>query len=90
MECGIDCIELSRKLIAEIENKADIRRLVESITKYAINMGLSVAAVGIENQQQYDILKAMGVTKMQGYLICKPVSHDQFEDVLNQGKFIIS
>ncbi len=88
MECGIDCIELSRKLIAEIENNADIRRLVESITKYAINMGLSVAAVGIENQYQYDLLKAMGVTKMQGYLICKPVSHNQFEDVLNQGKII--
>ncbi len=83
MDCGINCIELSRKLIAVVEKDEKTKTLIESIIKFATTMGIDVSAVGIETKSQFELLKSMGVRKMQGYLLCKPVNHDAFEEVIS-------
>jgi diguanylate cyclase (GGDEF)-like protein len=86
MNCGINCIKLSRTLIAGIEEDESKRVLIESIIKFAATMGITVAAVGIETKSQYEILRSMGITQMQGYLICKPIPHDDFEKLLSENR----
>ena len=84
MDCGISRIELSRKLVASLENDESTRTLIKSIIKFASTMDIAVAAVGIENEKQCDMLREMGITLMQGYLISMPVDNATFELFLSQ------
>lgn len=84
MDCGISRIELSRKLVASLENDESTRTLIKSIIKFASTMDIAVAAVGIENEKQCDMLREMGITLMQGYLISMPVDSATFELFLSQ------
>jgi EAL domain-containing protein (putative c-di-GMP-specific phosphodiesterase class I) len=38
----------------------------------AKSLGISVVAEGVERQQELDALRAMGVSRYQGYLFAKP------------------
>ncbi len=84
MSCGINFIKLSRNLVSEIETDESIKILVESIISFASKMGITVTAVGVETESQSELLKSMGITKMQGYLFGKPVREDEFEKMLDK------
>ncbi|WP_029320669.1 putative bifunctional diguanylate cyclase/phosphodiesterase [Butyrivibrio sp. AE3004] len=82
MDCGINFIELSRNLIAGVGEDNSTEILIRSILNFAGTMGIAVSAVGIETVKQYEILKNLGITKMQGYLLGKPMRAEEFEKVL--------
>ena len=86
MNCGINFIKLSRNLVSKVDIDENIRTLVESVTGFASAMNITVAAVGVETESQSSILRQMGVTKMQGYLMSKPVRENEFEKMLSEGK----
>ncbi|WP_207640728.1 putative bifunctional diguanylate cyclase/phosphodiesterase [Butyrivibrio sp. VCD2006] len=86
MNCGINYIKLSRDLIQKIDIDDGVRILVESIVGFAKAMNITVAAVGVETGRQCQTLSEMGITKMQGYLISKPLKQDEFEKLLAKGK----
>ena len=86
MNCGINYIKLSRSLVLKLDNDDKVRILVESITGFAKAMKITVAAVGVENEKQCNLLREMGITKMQGYLMSRPVRDNEFERLLNKGK----
>jgi EAL domain-containing protein (putative c-di-GMP-specific phosphodiesterase class I) len=85
MNCGINYIKLSRKLISEVETDKATRVLIDSIIRFSSAMDIKVTAVGVETESQYHTLKDMGITKMQGFLISKPVRREEFEKILIQG-----
>ncbi|EYE89168.1 hypothetical protein Q428_04110 [Fervidicella metallireducens AeB] len=43
----------------------------------ASKMGIEVIAEGVENKEQYNTLKEIGVEKFQGYYISKPKEMDK-------------
>lgn len=85
MNCGINYIKLSRNLISGVETDKATKVLIDSIMRFSSAMGIIVTAVGVETESQYKALNDMGITKMQGYLISKPVRRDEFEHILTQG-----
>lgn len=60
--------------------------LVRSIIDLSHNLGLSVVAEGVEDQQILDLLEILRCDKLQGYFISRPMSADLFEDWLQNWK----
>lgn len=56
----------------------------------AKKLGLEVVAEGVEHQEQFDWLVSEGCDLMQGYLMSKPVSFDEFRGLLLANRDIIS
>jgi diguanylate cyclase (GGDEF)-like protein len=85
MTCGVNYIKLSRNLISSAETDETMRILIESITGLASAMGITIAAVGVENEAQYQLLRQMGIKKMQGYLFSRPVRAEELDPILQKG-----
>ena len=56
--------------------------LVSAMVAMAKGLGLYSVAEGVENQVQADILKEMGCDFAQGYLYSKPISAQEFRNLL--------
>ena len=64
-----------------VENKSD-RAIAKSIIDLAIGLGLDVLAEGVENQEQFEILKNMGCHTIQGYYFYQPMPAYRIEEIL--------
>jgi diguanylate cyclase (GGDEF)-like protein len=68
----IDTIKIDRSFIQDIDQNA--HKLLQAIVSMARDLGLRVVVEGIETEQQQDLLVAMGVDYLQGYLISRPLA----------------
>lgn len=81
----VDRIKIAKELIDDIEADPVSRSLVKSIIMMARSMELKTVAEGIETQEQYDIMKGLGCYSIQGYLLGKPLSAEEFEERFSIG-----
>jgi diguanylate cyclase (GGDEF)-like protein len=70
----IDTLKIDRSFIKEITNDSYDKNIVKTIISLAHGMDLFVIAEGVENQEQYELLKEMSCDVIQGYLFSKPLS----------------
>ena len=74
----VDRLKMDRLFIRDIPRCADSVAIVKTVIQLGRNLHLSVTAEGVETLEQFDTLKELGCDEMQGYLISKPVSADEF------------
>ena len=67
-----DYIKLDMDLIRGIDQAMPRRMIVEGVIRIAAKMGITVMAEGVETVAEYDVLCALGVRYMQGYLFARP------------------
>jgi EAL domain-containing protein (putative c-di-GMP-specific phosphodiesterase class I) len=67
-----DFIKLDMELIREIEASLPRRLIVDGVLRIAKSLGITVIAEGVETIAEYDVLRAMGVRYIQGYLLAHP------------------
>jgi EAL domain-containing protein (putative c-di-GMP-specific phosphodiesterase class I) len=70
---AVDRLKLDRSFISGMDGGAKDQVIVESTIRLAHGLELQVVAEGIENQQQYELLKKFGCDLGQGYWIAKPM-----------------
>lgn len=70
-------LKIERMFVRDILTNQDDLTLVKTIINMGKNLGLDVVAEGVENQQQFEILKDAGCAKFQGYWINKPIPGEQ-------------
>ncbi len=75
----IDQLKIAKELIDNIVEDASDRVIIEAIILMCKGMGLMTIAEGVETQEQYEILKALGCDAMQGYYLSRPISVADFE-----------
>lgn len=73
----IDEVKIDRQFIAEIDHAVEQLQFVKGVTALAKTFGLTVAAEGIEREQQLDILHSIDCDIVQGYWFNKPLSLSQ-------------
>ena len=66
-----DKIKIDRSFIQDISNGAEPLAIVHAVAGLAKCLNMISTAEGVETQQQFDALQAMGCTEMQGYLFSK-------------------
>jgi EAL domain-containing protein (putative c-di-GMP-specific phosphodiesterase class I) len=68
-----DALKIDRSFVRECKLREDGRMLLESLINLAHNMGLRVIAEGVENTEQLDLIRNLGGSEVQGYLLGRPI-----------------
>lgn len=79
----VDVLKLDMKFLnmSEQDSKKGIG-ILESVVNMSSTMEVPVVVEGVENPTQEDYLKAMGVRYAQGYYYYKPMTKEEFENLL--------
>jgi EAL domain-containing protein (putative c-di-GMP-specific phosphodiesterase class I) len=67
-----DFVKLDMELIRDIDKTPVQRVILSNILNMLRDLGISPICEGIESVAEYDVLRDLGVTLMQGYLLAKP------------------
>ncbi|QZD94433.1 putative bifunctional diguanylate cyclase/phosphodiesterase [Qipengyuania gelatinilytica] len=81
-----DRIKIDRAFVENVIDDLHSKAIISSITRLADALGMQTTAEGIENREQLDILRKLGVEEAQGFLVGKPMPLEEFElDEENSG-----
>jgi diguanylate cyclase (GGDEF)-like protein len=72
----IDVLKIDRSFVAGVGDKKKLS-IVSAILALADSLGLDTVAEGIETEPQRSLLRELGCSKGQGYLIAKPLPPDE-------------
>jgi diguanylate cyclase (GGDEF)-like protein len=75
-------LKLDRAFIRNLATDPRQQAIVESIIKLAQALDYQIVAEGVEEEQQLNLLTAMGCDLIQGYLISRPVPPDDFAELV--------
>jgi len=76
----IDVLKIDRSFVVDIEQSDHGAAICAAILAMARQLGLTVIAEGVENDQQVDFLRLHDCDEIQGYLISKPIPAAEFEE----------
>jgi EAL domain-containing protein (putative c-di-GMP-specific phosphodiesterase class I) len=80
---SFDVIKLDRAFITQSVNSTKDREIMQSIIHLAEKLNCDVVAEGIEDYEQFTLLKRTGCRLGQGYLIEKPLQFDELMTALD-------
>jgi diguanylate cyclase (GGDEF)-like protein len=65
-------LKLDRTLVRGIDRDPSQRLLIDALTGYAQRTGAEIVAEGIETDSELEVIRALGISYGQGYLLAKP------------------
>lgn len=68
-----DRIKIDRSFVADMVGSTDAAAIVNSILSLGQALGRPVVAEGVETEAQREMLRALGCSEVQGYLVGKPL-----------------
>lgn len=77
----VDIIKLDKDFIWEIGINEGKEFIIKAVIGLAHNLGMSVVAEGVENEEQLDFLVNAGCDYAQGYLFHKALTVDEIDDL---------
>ncbi|PKM16059.1 MAG: hypothetical protein CVV12_05155 [Gammaproteobacteria bacterium HGW-Gammaproteobacteria-2] len=78
-ELPLACMKIDRTFVARMGSEARATNLVRVLIDMAIELGLSVVAEGVESENELNLLRALGCSMAQGYLLGRPLPVSEFE-----------
>ena len=78
----IDTIKIDRSFVTDLHQDADDAAICAAILAMSQQLGLKVAAEGVETREQLDFLRRHKCDHIQGYICSKPLSADDFFKLL--------
>lgn len=81
-----DTLKIDRCFVRNINIDTKNAALTTAIISMARGLHLNVVAEGVETQEELTFLRQQRCNTMQGYLFSRPVSADEFEEMLRRGK----
>ena len=78
----IDALKLDMDFVQNAFRCRNDTRMLEIIIDIADYLSVPVIAEGVETEEQYEALKAIGCDIVQGYFFSKPIPPDEFEEFL--------
>jgi EAL domain-containing protein (putative c-di-GMP-specific phosphodiesterase class I) len=79
----VDEIKIHASALRRAQESEVAAKVLAAVTGLAHNLGISVCAEGVEDQETYRFLSAISCDKMQGYLISEAVMPDIIKKVYN-------
>jgi len=78
----LDTLKIDRAFINDMNKTEKSMRVVESITGLALALGMNIVAEGIEEKEQFELLKQLGCQYGQGYYMSRPLPAIEIEKLL--------
>ena len=76
----VDVLKIDMQFLSNDSKRANI--IIKNIVRLARDLKIVPLIEGVETQEQYDMLKGIGVLLFQGYYFNKPLNVEEFEDFL--------
>jgi diguanylate cyclase (GGDEF)-like protein len=83
-----DRIKIDSSLIGNMTEPGDSSAIVDATLTFAKRRGMATTAEGVETEHQLKLLRAAGVTSMQGYLFERPALPGYFDAGANYGTLV--
>ena len=84
-----DKIKIDRSFIMGLNKKDDAVPIIEAVVSLARNLSMTTTAEGVETEEQWRLLAAMGCTYVQGYLFDRPQSAVSVRDKMATGEYLV-
>lgn len=82
----VDTLKIDQSFVQNMLDRADDETIVRAVITLAHNLRLKVIAEGVETEEHCRILRAHHCDEIQGYYFSKPVSAQEFEEIIRQGR----
>jgi diguanylate cyclase (GGDEF)-like protein len=69
----VDQLKIDRTFVADVAGGAFDGAIVRAVTTLARGLGVRTVAEGVEEQEQFDRLRALDCDVVQGFLLCHPL-----------------
>ena len=73
----IDVLKIDKSFVDQLVEDQRKKYLLESVLSLADKLGVETVAEGVETQEQYELLRDMGIDYIQGYYFSKPLEESQ-------------
>ena len=80
----IDALKLDMKFVRRICENAKDLRMVQLMIEISDFLNVPVIAEGVETEEQYRLLKENGCDIIQGYYFSKPLTAEQFSEMIEK------
>ena len=84
----INILKIDKTFVDDIDKSPKEAAIARAIISMAHSMAMVIVAEGVEHIAQLEFLKDQGCDKAQGFLFSKPVTEEDFEEILN-GKILV-
>lgn len=76
---AFDTLKIDRSIVQYVCNDNGAASITKAIINMGHELGMSIVAEGVEDQEQFSFLKEKGCDVIQGYLTGRPMSVDDFQ-----------
>lgn len=73
-ECPISSLKLHRSIVLNIQHKPENQTVIQSLKAICTPLNINIYALGVENEDEWQVLKKLGVNGGQGHFFTKPVA----------------
>jgi EAL domain-containing protein (putative c-di-GMP-specific phosphodiesterase class I) len=80
----LDRLKIDRSFISSISRYQDNLSIASTIIAMGHSLGFEVLAEGVETEEQLNFLRDKGCDFYQGYIKSKPISAEEFTELLRQ------
>ena len=87
---SFDVLKMDLEFLKGFSTNPKSKPLISAVIQMADQIGMRTLAEGVETEEQAKFLKSIGCEKLQGYLISKPITYEELNEGISQGKFVIS
>ena len=81
----VDGLKIDKSFVHDIGKGQVGHTIIEAIVSMAAALELTIVAEGVETEHQFQYLRDLGVTLMQGYLFQPPMAAHALEDLVQRG-----
>lgn len=74
-----DVLKFDKNLVMEVVQNQRLQMMLDSVVRYSRQLGIKTVAEGVETEEQFDVLRRLGINQAQGYLCGRPTSIDDYE-----------
>ena len=78
----IDTLKIDRSFVMDAITNRDDQEIIKAIISMARSLNLDTVAEGVETRDQQEFLHEQGCQIMQGFYLGRPMSHEDFEEIL--------
>ena len=82
----VDALKIDRSFVRGMETQKDTADIIGALIAMAQQLGLSVVAEGVENEEQVTLLRALRCESAQGYRLAKALDATAAADLLKAGR----
>ena len=78
----IDTLKIDKSFVDKVKTDKSTRIIMESVVSMAGQLGYETIAEGVEEEEQYDFMKEIGCSIIQGYYLGKPMPEEETDQLL--------